>query len=230
MKRAQNLVEGILIIALVALGCLGFVSHFDLNKLAGYVIGAPIGSTTRTSTSTVTEKTNQDLLNLSYEGKSISYYLDEAQATMAELTSNKQMTRSEYDALLNNLVGSLWNASFNMRINGKDSGSQFDNVEEVRNNIININMLNSTLGGRHLYGPSDQGCIDFLLSNGAVAESKYGGTYYTSSAPYDQQRIASLLNTNVNIDSLRSSLSGNTTKTVTNTTKARTITIGSMTK
>lgn len=43
---AQNLVEGILILALVALGCLGFVSHFNMKTLIGYVLNRPEGSVT----------------------------------------------------------------------------------------------------------------------------------------------------------------------------------------
>lgn len=50
---AQNLVEGILIMALVALGCVGFVTRFNLNTLKGYIFNRPVGSATVT-TNTVT--------------------------------------------------------------------------------------------------------------------------------------------------------------------------------
>lgn len=50
--QSQNLLEGILIFALVALGCCAFVSHFDYKLLRNYVFGRP--ATTSGGSTTIT--------------------------------------------------------------------------------------------------------------------------------------------------------------------------------
>lgn len=56
--KAQHLVEGILIIALVAFGCIAFVTRFDLKTLRDYVLGVPAtdsGGRTTISVDSMTE-------------------------------------------------------------------------------------------------------------------------------------------------------------------------------
>ncbi len=43
-KQGQNLIEYILIIAIIAVACYGFVAKFDLKKLKNYVFMRPADS------------------------------------------------------------------------------------------------------------------------------------------------------------------------------------------
>lgn len=46
--KAQNLIEGILIFAMVALACFGFVMKFDFGKFKNYVFLSPTDSADKT--------------------------------------------------------------------------------------------------------------------------------------------------------------------------------------